>query len=89
MAVEELMIVKDYYRNINVHKPRDYFERWYADLWKRRFGAKTAPSGTVQMLMDEELEKVGARYEITERGYRFRVYFDQDQDYTMFILRWS
>ena len=83
------MIVKDYYQNINVHKPRDYFERWYADMWKRRIAKFTAPPGIVEMLMDEELELVGARYENTESGYRFRVYFDKDQDYTMFVLRWS
>jgi hypothetical protein len=83
------MIVKDYYQNINVHKPRDYFERWYADVWKRRISKFTAPPGIVEMIMDEELESVGARYESTENGYRFRVYFDKDQDYTMFVLRWS
>lgn len=83
------MIVREYYQNINVHKPQDYFERWYADLWKRRIGTRTAPPGIVEMLMDEELEKAGATYVSTERGYKFRVYFDDDKDYTMFVLRWS
>lgn len=83
------MIVKEYYQNINVHRPRDYFERWYADLWKRRIGKTNAPPGIVERIMDEELELVGATFTVTERGYRFRVYFDNDQDYTMFVLRWS
>ena len=83
------MIVREYYQNINCHKPKDYFERWYADLWRRRIGTPNAPSGIVERIMDEELEQAGARYEYTERGYRFRVCWDQDTDYTMFVLRWS
>ena len=83
------MIVKDYYQNINVHKPRDYFERWYADVWRRRIGTSTAPPGILERILDEELEKVGARYENTDRDYKFRVYFDNDVDYTFFLLRWS
>ncbi len=83
------MIVKDYYQNINVYKPRDYFERWYADVWHRRVGTPTAPPGILEIILNEELAQVGATYESTERGYRFRVCFDQDRDYTAFVLRWS
>lgn len=83
------MVIKEYYQNINVHRPKDYFEKWYADVWKRRIGATTAPPGILERILDEELEQVGATYEVTERGYRFRVCFDEDRDYTMFVLRWS
>ena len=83
------MIVREYYQNINCHRPRDYFERWYADVWRRRIGAPNAPPGILERILDEELELVGARYEYTERGYRFLVYFDDDQDYTAFVLRWQ
>ncbi len=83
------MIVKEYYQNINCSKPRDYFERWYADVWARRIARKTAPPGLVDSILEEELEKVGATYESTERGYRFKVYFNNEHDYTMFVLRWS
>ncbi len=83
------MIVKEYYQNINCSKPRDYFERWYADVWARRIAKKTAPTGLVDSILEEELKKVGATYESTERGYRFRVYFNEDKDYTAFVLRWA
>lgn len=83
------MIVREYYQNINVHRPRDYFERWYADVWRRRIGAKTAPPGILERIMDEELEQVGATYVGIQNNYRFRIYFDNDRDYTMFVLRWS
>jgi len=83
------MIIKDYYQNISVNRPRDYFERWYADVWRRRIGKHTVATGILRKVLDEELEQVGATYESIERGYRFRVYFDNDQDYTMFVLKWS
>ncbi len=83
------MIVKDYYQNINVRKPRDYFERWYANVWQRRIGTSTCPPGMLETILDEELEQVGATWSSTEQGYKFRVYFDNDRDYTMFVLRWS
>jgi hypothetical protein len=83
------MIVREYYQNINVHRPKDYFEKWYADVWKRRIGTPTAPPGILERILVEELEQVGATYTITEQGYRFRVYFDDDRDYTMFVLSWS
>jgi hypothetical protein len=83
------MIVKDYYQNINVHKPRDYFERWYADVWKRRIARNTARHELVDSILEEELALVGAKYVNTERGYRYKVFFNEDRDYTMFVLRWS
>lgn len=83
------MIVKEYYQNINCNRPKNYFERWYADVWRRRIGTPTAPPGMLERILDEELEQVGARYESTERDYRMRVYFDEDRDYTAFVLRWT
>ena len=83
------MIVREYYQNINCHRPRDYFERWYADVWRRRIGKFNAPPGILERILDEELELVGATYESTESGYRFRVCFNEDRDYTAFVLRWA
>jgi hypothetical protein len=83
------MIVREYYANINCSRPRDYFERWYADVWRRCIGKQTAEPGILEPILDEELEQVGATYEITERGYRFRVSFGDDRDYTAFVLKWS
>jgi hypothetical protein len=83
------MIVKEYYQNINVNRPRDYFEKWYADVWKRRIGKPTAEPGVLETILDEELKQVGATYVGIQNNYRFRVCFDNDNDYTMFVLRWS
>jgi hypothetical protein len=83
------MIVREYFQNINCNQPKDYFERWYADVWARRIGTKIAQPGVLARILDEELELVGATYENTQRGYRFKVYFDDEHDYTMFVLKWS
>lgn len=83
------MIVREYYQNINIYKPRDYFERWYADLWQRRWNKSTAPPGYIESIMTEELAQIGATFKHKDNGYRFVVTFTRDQDYTMFVLRWS
>lgn len=83
------MIVREYYQNINCKQPKNYFERWYADVWRRRIGSPTAPPGILEIILDEELEQVGATYESTERDYRFRITFKDDHSYVLFALRWA
>lgn len=83
------MIIKEYYQNINVQKPRDYFEKWYADLWRRFINGPNAPSGMVDRLMVQELAKIGATVKGTQNDYRFSVTFKDEKSYTMFVLRWS
>lgn len=83
------MIVKEYYQNINIHKPRDYFEKWYADLWRRRIGKPTAQPGVVEALMTEELAQIGATFKGKDNDYRFVVTFHNDDKYLLFSLKWS
>jgi hypothetical protein len=83
------MIVKEYYQNINIHKPRDYFERWYADLWNRRINSRTAMPDVLYPILREEMAKAGAVIQHTNNHYRFAVTFEHDADYTAFLLKWS
>lgn len=83
------MIVREYYQNINIYKPRDYFERWYADVWRQRISKPNAPPGMVDRIVEEELARVGAQVKSKDRGYKFVVTFNEDQDYTAFVLRWA
>lgn len=83
------MIVREYYQNINTKAPKNYFERWYADMWRRRIDASIAPPGLVDKLIAEELVRVGATISNKDNGYRFVVTFNNDDDYLMFVLRWS
>ena len=83
------MIVREYFGNINCNQPKNYFERWYADVWWRRIDTRTALPGVLETILDEELAKVGAYFHNIQRGYRFKVTFHNDADYTAFVLRWS
>jgi hypothetical protein len=82
------MIVNEYSQNINTKTPRNYFERWYADVWRRRINNFSAPPGLVDQLMTEELAEINATFLYTD-GYRFQVTFNNDADYTAFVLRWT
>lgn len=83
------MIVREYYQNIDCHHPKNYFERWYADVWRRRIGERLAPPGFLEPILAEELQKVGATFSEKDNGYRFVVKFEHDADYTVFVLRWT
>lgn len=83
------MVVKEYYQNINVHRPRDYFERWYADVWQRRVGKSISPPGQLQPILEAELDKYDATLAEKDNGYKFIVTFHNDRAYTIFALRWS
>jgi hypothetical protein len=83
------MIVREYTQNINTYRPRNYFERWYADMWRQFINAPTAPPGIVERFMTQELAKINASYTYTDNGYKFRVTFNNDAEYTAFVLRWS
>lgn len=86
---EVVMIIREYYQNINCHKPKDYFERWYADVWARRIAKKTAGPGILGPILDEELACINARIESQDKGYRYKVTYQNEQEYMMFVLRWS
>lgn len=83
------MIVKEYYQNIDVHRPKNYFESWYADVWFRRIGKRTAAPGELEPILFEELALVNATLTEKDNRYRFVVTFNNDVDYTAFVLRWS
>lgn len=83
------MIVKEYYQNINIHTPRDYFEKWYADVWRRRIGKRIAQPGVLQAILTEELASIDATAVGKDNDYKFVVTFNNDKAYTMFVLRWS
>lgn len=83
------MIVKEYYQNIDCHHPKNYFERWYADVWHRRVGKRIAPSGYLEPILAEELEKVGATFTEKDNGYKFIVTYNNDDNYLLFCLKWS
>ena len=83
------MFVKEYYQNINCNKPRNYFEKWYADLWRKFINAPTAPPGMVERFMTQELAKIDATFEGIQNNFRFSVTFKDEESYNMFVMKWS
>jgi hypothetical protein len=79
------MIEKHYSRSINVTSPANYFEKWYAALWRRHFEHVADPS-KLQRVLAEELSTVGAKIDVVEH-YGYTVTFNNDADYTVFVLR--
>jgi hypothetical protein len=87
--IEVVMIVKEYKQNINTKLPKNYFERWYADMWHRRIDAYAVMPDVLTPILTEELAKIGATFTHKDNGYRFVVTFWHDADYTWFVMRWS
>lgn len=82
------MIIKEYRQNIDCAKPRNYFERWYADMWHRRIAAPTIGPDMFWLILGDELSKVGATLD-PDHSKKLKITFNDDQDYTLFVLRWS
>ena len=49
------MIVREYFQNIDCYHPKNYFERWYADVWFRRIRTKYSEPGVLPPIIEEEL----------------------------------
>ena len=83
------MIVKEYFQNINIHRPNNYFERWYAAVWQKHINTRMAAPGAIEAAMQEELAWYNATLSHKDNGYRFVVTFNDDAEYTLFALKWS
>lgn len=82
------MIIREYWKSINTTNPIGYFENWYADMWHRRVKASIVEPTKLRSILIEELAKHGATIEY-EQNSKFKVTFNNDPDYTAFVLRWS
>ncbi len=81
------MISKEYSTNIDTYNPRNYFEKWYSEVWHRRIGMKSVDPDVLRPILIEEFKQSGG---ILRHGSsKFKVAFENEKDYTMFILRWS
>ena len=86
-----MTIVKRYRKNINAKDPRNYFEKWYANMWRNCFvGAQHVASSSFFTVFNDELSKVGATISpIDNNDAYYRIIFEDERDYLMFVLRWS
>ena len=87
VSVEMVMIVKKYRVNIDINNPKNYFEKWYSEVWHRRVGTESVKPGVLRPILIEEFKQSGG---ILRHGSsKFKVSFENEKDYTMFILRWA
>jgi hypothetical protein len=83
------MIKKRYRKNIDVANPKNYFEKWYANMWRGCFSHTDLVAGSSFFtIFINELSKVGATVSPTDDAY-YRIIFDNERDYLMFVLKWS
>ncbi len=83
------MIVKKYHANININKSSNYFENWYADVWRRRIINFTVTRDVLLSLLEEEVNKYGATLQRLDLDYKYEVSFLNNAEYTLFVLRWA
>ena len=83
------MITRKYHSSIVIRKPKNYFERWYADVWERRLIDSEVMASIYYGVMVEELAKIGAVDMAPPDNAYFDLMFVRDEDYTMFVLRWT
>ena len=82
------MTIKQYYTTINIHDPKNYFENWYSDVWRRKIKKYSVQRDLLYCILNGELEQLGAKLSCIENGFRFKVEFADEQKYTMFVLKW-
>ena len=83
------MICRKYHSSVRIHNPKNYFERWYADVWKRRLLEQPTIASIYNTIIEEELVKIGAVDMAPPENAYFELLFKDEYDYTMFVLKWS
>jgi hypothetical protein len=83
------MITRKYHSSIRLKHPENYFERWYTDVWRRRFWENPEETTNYYEVIGEELAKIGAVDMAPPDNAYFELLFKDEVDYTMFVLKWA
>lgn len=75
--------------NINIHKPKTPYERFYADFWKRNFREKEVEQDQFWLAWKKEHRALGVLWDddIYDK-YKFEVDWNE-QKYMLFCLKWT
>jgi hypothetical protein len=89
MSIEQIYDIK-----VNTENPRTPFEKWYIDVWRRRFGDELEVSERVfRTTFAEEADAIGSTIDYFwlkgEFQNKYRISFNDQRDYVLWILRWS
>ena len=84
------MITNEYCSHINAREPKNYFERWYSDMWRKNFRhSQNVQNSAFWIAMKNDLSEVGATITEDNDSTYWTVTFERDEDYTFFVLKWS
>lgn len=84
--------------NINVRRPKNYFERFYSVVWDEFFGHKLVPHATVAEALQIEISKYGLSIEWMRYKYNdtaisdyetYTVYAKSEEDALAFKLKFA
>ncbi len=83
------MIKKTYHSSVNCTNPKTYFEKFYTHCWYNIAGLDHLDKNAVICgIIREELLKYGAAMTWHFNARLYSVKFVNDEDYTVFKLRW-
>ena len=84
------MIVREYppYLQSADEDKWSYFERWFIYVWRRHMGSNVMLLKDQLSYFQEELRLYNATIEINANHF-LEVTFELDEDYTLFVLRWT
>jgi hypothetical protein len=80
---------------VNINNPQTPYEKWYVDMWRRRFGDKVEVRERIfQTTFVEEAAAIGATIgyvwlDGTFQINKYRITFKNERDYILWILRWA
>lgn len=89
MSIEQIYDI-----TVNTKNPQTPFEKWYIDVWRRRFGDKLEVSELMfKTVFEEEAVAIGSTIEYywlnNTFQNKYRISFKDERDYLLWILKWA
>lgn len=89
MSIEQIYDI-----TVNTKNPQTPFEKWYIDMWRRKFGDKVEVNERIfRAVFTEEAAAIGFTIEYfwINGGfqYKYRIIFKDEKDYLLWILKWA
>ena len=86
------MVVCEEISNINTLKPtqKTAWGNFYSHCWKTRIANTSTSWENIVAALRDELSQYNATIEYQQNAYKaFKITFANDEDYTLFVLRWN
>lgn len=84
------MVVKRYTANINIHEPKNYFERFYAEVWQTNLSPViSAFPSAVADLVKADLAAYNIALVYNHDANYYEVSYPTQEDYLVFLLKYS